>query len=77
MNDLTALNDEPHRSSRQTNYGQKLRFSASDSLLKRLERLQAYNCRIGSPATLSHIFDECVAAREAELEGLGVLPPLN
>jgi hypothetical protein len=77
VNDLTGLNDVPRRSSKETSYGTKLRFSATPELLKRLERLQAYNTRIGAPTTLSHVFDECVAAREAELESLGVLPPLD
>lgn len=77
MKDLATLNDEPRRSSKETSYGTKLRFSAPPELLKRIERLQAYNARTGSPTTLSHVFDECVAAREAELESLGVLPPLD
>ena len=71
------MNDLTRPSSKGTNYGTKLRFSAPPELLKRIERLQAYNTRIGAPTTLSHVFDECVAAREAELEDLGVLPPLD
>lgn len=77
MKDLTHLNDEPRRSSRETNYGTKLRFSAAPDLLKRLERLQAYHQRVGESTSLTVVFDAALAAYEAELEALGVLPPLD
>ena len=77
MKDLTRLNDEPQRSSRETNYGTKLRFSAPPELLKRLERLQAYHSRTQQPTTLTAVFDRALEAYEAELEAVGALPPLD
>lgn len=76
MKDLTQLNDQPRASSRETNYGTKLRFSAPPELLKRLERLQAYRQRVGESTSLTAVFDAALSAYEAELEGLGLLPPL-
>lgn len=77
MKDLTHLNDEPRRSGRETHYGQKLRFSAPTQLLKRLERLQAYHQSVQLPTALTAVFDRALSAYEAELETLGVLPPLD
>ncbi len=77
MKDLTRLNDEPQRSSRETGYGTKLRFTASPEFCRRLERLQAYHSRTHQPTTLTAVFDRALATYEAELEAVGALPPLD
>lgn len=77
MKDLTRLNDEPRKSAKHSDFGTKLRFTATDEFCRRLERLQKVYERLGEPTSLSHVFDHCLASRETELGAQGLLPPLD